>query len=291
MRIKLDASQPFDLEATLCCGQAFRWEKQDDWWTGVVANKVLKIRQKGAELQFENVGSDFVKAYFGLNDDLMSIYAQINKDSQIGQAIQKFDGLRILRQDPWECLVSYICATYKNIPAIKRMLQNLAQRFGEKISFDNQEYYAFPTPERLAEASITDLKKCSLGYRVHYVQQAAKKVNENESEFAQIRNLTYEKAKAKLLGFSGVGLKVADCILLFSMGKLEAFPVDRWINRVILRYYSNYFPQEFVSKISCKQSSLSRAECERLSAFGRDYFGKYAGYAQEYLYHYERSCQ
>jgi N-glycosylase/DNA lyase len=135
------------------------------------------------------------------------------------------------------------------------------------------------------------LKRCSLGYRAQYVQQTVKKVIENGDTIDQIKNLSYEKAKAKLLGFPGVGHKAADCILLFSMGKSEAFPVDRWINRVILKYYSDHFPQRLVSKISCKQSSLSTSEYERLSAFGRDYFGKHAGYAQEYLYHYERSCQ
>jgi N-glycosylase/DNA lyase len=272
----------------LCCGQVFRWNKQGEWWYGVVEGKVLKIRQLGKELEFENAHVNFVKNYFGLNDDLPQILSKISKDQHIRRAVEMFNGLRIIHQNPWECLISYICATYKSISAIKQMLFSLSKKFGEEIRFEGQKFYTFPTPERLAKAIVQELAGCGLGYRVKYVSEAAKKVHESHFDFEGLRKMTYEEARKELLGFPGVGLKVADCVLLFSLGKLEAFPVDVWIKRVILKYYADYFPKEFVRKISGKKG-LTSSEYEKLNLFGRKYFGEYAGYAQEYLYHFERA--
>ena len=287
MKIRLNPSCPFNLNATLCCGQAFRWNKQGEWWYGIVRENAFKIRQIGNDLEFENVEMDFVKSYFGLYDDLPKILLQISKDKHIKRAVETFKGLRILRQDSWECLISYICATYKNIPAIKQMLYNLCKKFGDRIYFDGYDSYTFPTLERLAKATTEELAKCGLGYRAKYVSKTAKMVYENRYEFEGLRRIAYEKAKEELLNFPGVGLKVADCVLLFSLGKLEAFPVDVWIKRVILKYYASYFPNEFIGKISGKKS-LTSSEYNKLNLFGQRYFGEYAGYAQEYLYHYER---
>jgi N-glycosylase/DNA lyase len=288
MKIRLNPSCLFNLNATLCCGQAFRWNKQGEWWYGIVRENAFKIRQTGNDLEFENVEMDFVKSHFGLYDNLPKILSQISKDKHIKRAVETSKGLRILRQDPWECLISYICATYKNISAIKQMLSNLCKKFGDRIYFDEYYSYTFPTPERLAKATAEELAKCGLGYRAKYVSETAKMVYENRYEFESLRRIAYEKAKEKLLNFPGVGLKVADCILLFSFGKLQAFPVDVWIKRVILKYYTNHFPNEFIGKISSKKS-LTSSEYKKLNLFGRRYFGEYAGYAQEYLYHYERT--
>jgi len=288
MKLHLDKACPFDLDFTLCCGQTFRWEKKDDWWYGVVRDKVFKVRQIGNELEAENVDMSFAKEYFGLKDDLPAIGLQISKDKHIKEAFSMFKGLRILRQDPWECLISYVCATYKNIAAIKRMLLELSRKFGDEIHFDGRDFFAFPEPERLAKASVDELAECGLGYRAKYVLETAKMVHEKNFDFKLLSRANYEKAKAELLNFPGVGLKVADCVLLFSLGKLEAFPVDVWIKRVIERHYSSHFPSEFIARISNKRS-LTKGEYENLSLFGRRYFGKYAGYAQEYLYHFERT--
>jgi len=289
MKIRLPSSCPFNLGFTLCCGQVFRWEKKGEWWYGVVKGKVFKIRQRGHELEFENIDEDFIRDYFGLNEDLEKIANQIAKDRNIKEALKEFKGLRIVRQDPWECLISYICATYKNISAIKHMLLNLSQKFGEKVTFNGNEFYTFPVPARLATATSTDLKKCGLGYRVSYVYETAKKVHENVFDFERLRNLPYEKAKKELANFPGVGLKVADCVLLFSLGKLEAFPVDVWIKRAILRFYSKHFSSDFLEKIG--EKSLTSSQYAKLNMFGRSYFGEYAGYAQEYLYHHQRTQQ
>lgn len=288
MEIRLNPLCPFNLNLTLCCGQVFRWNKQGEWWYGVVKGKVFKTRQVDNKLEFENGDVDFVEDYFGLHDNLPRIFSQITKDKHIKAAVKKLAGLRILRQDPWECLISYICATYKNISAIKQILFNLSRKFGEKIYFDGYNFYTFPTPERLAKATAEELAKCGLGYRAKYVSKTAKIVYERGFEFESLKKTPYEEAKAELLNFPGVGLKVADCVLLFSLGKLEAFPVDVWIKRIILKYYANHFPSDFITKISSKKS-LTNSQYERLNLFGRTYFGRYAGYAQEYLYHYERT--
>jgi N-glycosylase/DNA lyase len=284
--VKLD-KVPFNLDATLRCGQVFRWEKNGDWWYGVAGDRVFKIRQANAETEFANADEKFVENYFGLDDNLEKILDDVGKDEHVRKAFQAFWGLRLIRQDPWECLVSYICATYKSIAAIKQMLLELSKKFGRKISLDNHDFYTFPTPEKLAKANESDLNECSLGYRAKYVLETSKRIVENSSSLESLRNLPYQQAKKELVNFPGVGLKVADCILLFSLGKREAFPVDVWVKRVVLGHYSEHFPVEFVEKIS-SHASLSNAEYERLNDFGRTYFGRYAGYAQEYLYHYER---
>jgi N-glycosylase/DNA lyase len=288
MRIHLGPSCSFDLDATLCCGQAFRWDRKGEWWYGVVKENAFKIRQIGDFLEFEGANTEFVKNYFGLHDDLPKILSQISKDKHIKVAVNKFKGLRILRQDPWECLISYICATYKNVPAIRRMLLNLSEKFGDKIHYDGYDFYAFPTSERLAEAHEKDLAKCGLGYRAKYVSETAKMVFKNGFESEHLRKISYKEARQELLNFAGVGLKVADCVSLFSLEKLEAFPVDVQIKRALLKYYTSHFPKEFVAKISEKKSPTN-SEYEKLSSFGREYFGEYAGYAQEYMYHYERT--
>ncbi|MEM2971150.1 MAG: DNA glycosylase [Candidatus Bathyarchaeia archaeon] len=287
MRIRLDISNPFGLDVTLCCGQVFRWEKRGVWWYGVVGEKVFKVRQIGDELEFENVDECFIRNYFGLNDDLPRIFSLISKDAHIKSAIKALKGLRIIRQNPWECLISYICATNKNISAIRQMLFNISRKFGKAIHFDNYTFYAFPAPEQLVKATAEELASCGLGYRAKYVFETAKNIHESGFELENLRRMPYEKTRKELLKFLGVGLKVADCVLFFSLEKFEAFPVDVWIKRAILRHYAEHFPKEFIAKISSRKS-LSPAEYRQLNLFGRKYFGEYAGYAQEYLYHYER---
>ena len=154
--MKLDAV-PFNLDITLCCGQVFRWGKKGDWWYGVVRDKIFKIRQTNVELEFGNADEKFVTHYFGLDDDLRKIRDKIGRDENIKTALREFWGLRIIRQDPWECLISYICATYKSIAAIKQMLLKLSKKFGEKMTLDGYDFYTFPTPEKLANATESRL--------------------------------------------------------------------------------------------------------------------------------------
>jgi N-glycosylase/DNA lyase len=278
---------PFNLDVTLCCGQVFRWDKKGDWWYGVVGDKAFKARQTGAELEFAGVNETVTVQYFGLDDDLQKISASIDRDAHIRKALSAFWGLRLIRQEPWECLISYICATYKNIPAIRHMLLQLSRKFGDKKIFDGCDFFTFPTPEKLACASEKSLATCGLGYRAKYVQATSKRIFEKDFELETLRQLPYEKAKNQLCSLTGVGPKVADCVLLFSLGKTEAFPVDRWVERVILNHYAQQLQPELAQRLSRKEG-LTNSDYALLSSFGRRYFGEYAGYAQEYLYHYER---
>jgi N-glycosylase/DNA lyase len=283
--VKLEV--PFNLDVTLCCGQVFRWEKKGDWWYGIVGDQALKVRQTRAALEFDGANEALIVHYFGLDDDLQEISEKIGRDKHIKKALREFWGLRIIRQDPWECLISYICATYKNIPAIRHMLLKLSNKFGEKATLDGVKLFTFPTPEKLAGAPEESLATCGLGYRAEYVHKTSKRIFENDFELERLRQLPYEQAKKQLCRLAGVGPKVADCVLLFSLGKTEAFPVDRWIERVILNHYVEKLPPELAQKLK-QRAGLTSSEYTKLNVFGREYFGEYAGYAQEYLYHYER---
>ena len=278
----------FDLDFSLCCGQVFRWRKIDGWWYGIVGKHVVKIRQCGAQIDFENINREFVQNYFGLNDDLNKIRSCVGKDDYVRSAFQRFEGLRIVRQLPWECLISFICATYKSIAAIELMLKKLSIKYGEKQVFDGLEFYTFPTIERLSNASEKGLLECGLGYRAKYVQRTAKKIHDETINLEDLKALPYLEARKALLEFSGVGLKVADCVLLFSLEKMEAFPVDVWVKRVILNHYANQLPAETVKKMQ-SHNSLTNSEYQKIGDFARSYFGWYAGYAQEYLFHFERT--
>jgi N-glycosylase/DNA lyase len=284
--MRLDVA--FDLDFSLCCGQVFRWKKLDGWWYGVVGEKVIKIRQCGAELEFMGADEAFIRHYFGLDDDLEAISRSVNRDAYIDAALKRFSGLRLVRQDPWACLVGFICSTNKNIAAIEHTLNKMSEHFGERRVFDGKTFYLFPTAEALSEVSEAGLMECSLGYRAEFVQKTAQKVLKEKISFDALKAAPYPEARRMLLEFCGVGPKVADCVLLFSLGKTEAFPVDVWVKRVILNHYADHFPAEQVRKMQSHQS-LTNGEYQKIGNFARGYFGKYAGYAQEYLYHFERT--
>ncbi len=290
MKIHLDPKQPFNLDFTLSCGQVFRWKKQDDWWLGIVRNQAFKIRQLQSSLEFTNAYPDFVESYFGLKDDLGKISRKICRDIHAREAYNSFEGLRIVRQDPWECLISYICATFKNIAAIKRMLNEMAKKFGQQVTVDDYVWYSFPTADALAQAKLKDLEKCGLGYRAKYVCKTSKIVAKSGFDLERLRNESHDEARKQLLTLPGVGPKVADCILLFSLGKLDAFPVDVWVERALLRHYAEHFPRALIRRL-WQTKSFSTSDYSKLNSFGRSYFGEYAGYAQEYLYHWERTSE
>jgi len=292
--IKLDlVKTPFNLDYTLACGQAFRWEKLKGWWRGVLGETVVKIRQNGEALHFQSypkrIDSAFVWRYFRLDDDLPSIYSGIMKDRYVSEAVKRFRGLRLMRQDPWECLISYICATNKNIPAIRDMISNVCVRFGKKIRAEDEEFYTFPKPLDLAQASLRELRLCKLGFRAERVKATSKLVSSGAFDLETLKTMPYERTKKDLMTLPGVGPKVADCVLLFSLDKSEAFPIDVWMKRIILEYYASHFERFFVEKATAKKS-LSPREYEVINSFGRKYFGEYVGYAQEYLFHFRR-CQ
>lgn len=272
--ILLQQAQPFNLDQTLSCGQTFRWEREGEWWQGVIERRPICIRQNGQQLTFSSEDIQFIQDYFRLDQDLPAILSSIDRDPVISGAISECRGLRLVRQQPWECLISYICATNTNIPAVKRRITLMAERFGDPVDGPFGTVYTFPEPEVLSAVSLGELRECKLGYRAEYVSSTATFATEHPDWAGEIAALQLEDARKALMTLRGVGPKVADCVLLFAFGFFEAFPVDVWIHRIMAE---TYMPD--IAGKSC-----TPADYERIRQFAQDYFGKYAGYAQEYLY-------
>ena len=273
--IRLRNDQPLDLALTLSCGQAFRWEERGGWWEGVVKGQIWRLRQDVDRLSFDGPDGREVRRYLALDEDLPAILAAVDHDPVIHPAIGACRGLRILRQDPWEILISFICATNTNIPRIRKMIASLAVNFGERIPGTGYDRYGFPTPEALPGSCGGDLAACRLGYREQSVAEAAARVAGDPGILGRIAVLPFNEARDALLSFRGIGPKAADCILLFGFNRLEAFPVDVWIRRIMYAHYLSPLPGARVP---------SEKEDRRIRAFGREHFGPFAGYAQEYLF-------
>ncbi|MDD1657303.1 MAG: 8-oxoguanine DNA glycosylase [Methanomicrobiales archaeon] len=273
--IRLRKDLPCDLALSLSCGQAFRWEQRGDWWAGVVEGEVWRLRQVGDRIEYQGPTAARLRDYMALDLDLPAIQAVVDRDPVIHAAITACPGLRILRQDPWEILISFICATNTHIPRIRQMIGSLSRCFGERISSPPGAWYSFPSPEALAAPCRETLDECRLGYRDRYIHGTAARIAEDPGLLGRIAALPHDEAREVLLSFPGVGPKAADCILLFGFHRYEAFPVDVWIRRIMHRHY--LAPPQGMK-------TPSEKEDRRIRAFGRDYFGEWAGYAQEFLF-------
>ena len=259
----------FNLEYTLECGQIFRINRKNNWYYINARDKFFKICQVKNEIEFHGVDEEFIIHFFSLDENLSKILKEINKDEYIKKSIDKYRGLRILRQDPWECLISFICSTASNIPRIKSKLKALSESFGKKVSLDGVGNYAFPEPGNIN--NYNKIVNAKTGFRAKYIFEANNSVN--IKKLNSLRVQSYESAKNELKKINGVGDKVADCVLLFSLGFHQALPVDTWIKKTIqLLYFDN--------------TTVSN---EKIRAFGLDYFGTYAGYAQQYLFMFSRN--
>ncbi|MBP1928452.1 N-glycosylase/DNA lyase [Methanolinea mesophila] len=267
--LTLRPDQPFSLDHTLSCGQVFRWEKDGGWWYGIVDQNVIRVRQRGRKLSWQGADEAQIRHYFQLDLDLPAILTVIAHDPLVRDAVARCNGLRIVAQPPWECLASYICATYTNIPVIKKRIALFSARYGEEIPFRGKTYHAFPTPEALAEAGECDLRECRMGYRAPYLCDTAGIIAGDPGWEQRVSLLPYPDARKELLRLKGVGKKVADCVLLFAFQKYEAFPVDVWIRKILTARYPG---------------AAGSGRDEDIAAFGRQTFGPYAGYAQEYLF-------
>jgi N-glycosylase/DNA lyase len=276
-RITLRHDQPFSLDQTLACGQVFRWDRTPDGnWTGVVSGRVIRCRQKGRTLFFTGADETFIRHYFSLDLDLLIILESVDRDPFIHEAIKRCRGLRLIRQPPWECLCSYICATNTNIPAIRRRVAALAQQFGDGIEEEGKTFFSFPDPSRIScTGEASSLAECRLGYRTPYVFKTACEVAAQRGWAEAIAALPYEHARHELMKFPGIGPKAADCVLLFAFQKYEAFPVDVWIRRIIREHYLPELPQD---------TALTGREYDAIRTFARKHFGPYCGIAQEYIY-------
>ena len=263
-----------NIEDTINSGQVFLWKKYNSKWYGVNGKKTLILEDK------LDVKSREIHNFFRFDDDFQKIKKQLSKDNVMKKAISNFPGMRILRQDPFQCYISFIVSSNSNIPNIQTRLQKLSQRFGERKMIDGMEFFLFPKPEKLANASIADIAKCGLGYRTKYVKKASIAVNNGMINFSSLKKLDYQEARDSLCQVFGIGKKVADCILLFSLDKLEAVPLDRWVLRILQKYYSKEF------KITTK--TITEKTYDDLHDKIVDHFGKYAGYGQQFLFKYER---
>lgn len=258
----------FNLAYTLECGQIFRVNKHDGWYYVNCTNKLIKIRQRGELLEYYGADKSFITRFFSLDVALKEIVKEISKDRHIKDAVKEYDGLRLIRQDPWECLVSFIFSAASSIPRIKSCMDGVARHFGEKISTGGFDSYTFPQC-----GEIDDMDRLNLarpGFRGQYVFEANTMVKEVDLD--SLMTISYSEAKSALMEIKGVGGKVADCVSLFSLGFMEAFPVDTWIRRIMQGLYFD-------------NANVSDKEIRRFAA---DYFGRYAGYAQQYLFMYVR---
>ena len=296
---------PFDLFYTLESGQVFRWEVRNGWWYGIIDREIVRMKQEGPSLtcvsSSDELNTSFVHWYFRLDEDLKSILATIMKDEVISGAVQKFYGLRLIRQPVWECLISFIIATNSNIPRIKKMISNLCERYGMEVEFEGLHYRLFPSPAALAGAPLQELEECGLGYRARFVKHVATAVHEGSMDLSALSILDYDEARDTLLenlegrkSLLGIGPKVSDCVLLFSCGKDGAFPIDVWIARAIANYYPRLLEPRIVSKLNSHESgkkvALTLNEYDSIGSAMRGYFGEHAGLAQQYLFHLARSA-
>lgn len=274
--IMLTPETPFSLNQTLSCGQVFRWDRAGNgWWHGVVEDRAIKIRQDKRRLRYEGADREFIDNYFSLDQDLASIIASFDRDPFIHAAVERCRGLRIIRQPKWECLISYTVATNSNIPTIRRRIAAICEKFGNRIRFEGRTFYSFPGPESISCKGADALSCCKLGYRQPFIFRTACDITDAGAWERKVTSLAFEDARKEVMQRSGIGPKAADCILLFAFGKLEAFPVDVWIRRIMQRHY---LPDLNISQ------SLPKKEYDAVRHFGREYFGEYCGYAQEYLF-------
>tara|TARA_B100001964_G_scaffold5709_2_gene6115 strand:- start:2913 stop:3752 length:840 start_codon:yes stop_codon:yes gene_type:complete len=265
-----------DVENSINSGQVFLWKKNETNWYGVNGQDILQVDKNGKINSYQNLKIDF----FRKSDDIEKIIKSISKDKTVKMAVKKYQGLRILRQDPFQCLISFIVSSNSNIPKIKYCLENISKKFGKKTKFQNQEFFLFPKPEKLAKASISEITGCGVGYRAKFLREAAKMMVSKKIDFEYLKKCNYQEAKESICQIPGVGNKVADCIMLFSLDKLEAVPLDRWIIRILEKYYLKKF--EIATKtVTEKQYNILHEKIV-------NHFGPYAGYAQQFLFKMER---
>lgn len=271
----------FDPEMSVNSGQAFLWQQANGSWYGIHGDRVVKFSKTDSGFEFSSFPEqkNFERDLFRLDDDDGSIFAEMSRDPFIAGLLKTYSGLRIMRQDPRQCLFSFVCASNTNIPMIRRMLYTLAKKYGQKVSADGMEFHTFPSAEALNNVSEGELRSCGLGYRARAIKAVAQGIATGALDLESLKKASYADAKQELLKIYGVGPKIADCVLLFSLDKLEAFPIDVWIARALASNYG--WLGRFREKLTARQYDV-------LSESARKHFGRHAGYAQQYLYYHIR---
>ncbi len=264
-QVVIEDASDFDLPETFNCGQCFRWNQiSENEFEGIAFERVVKILKEKNKITLigKSISDDFDsiwRDYFDLKTDYSVIKSSLAElDSNLSLACKYAPGIRILRQDPWETLCSFIISQNNNIPRIKGIVERLSSCFGSEIE---HKFFSFPLSSTIANLEKTDLAPLKCGFRDEYILDAAKKVSSGEVDFEKIRNLPINEARSELMKIKGVGPKVAECTLLYGFHRMEAFPVDVWMKRAL----STFFPGKSI-----------------------EHFGKYAGVAQQYIFHYSR---
>lgn len=271
----------FDPVHIFDCGQCFRWIKEEDGsYTGVAMGKVINVKKENDEIildntnkeDFENIWYD----YFDLGRDYSKIKEELAKhDENLEKAVDFGWGIRILQQDSWEMLISFIISSNNRIPMIQRAINNISERYGTEIGeYRGKKYYAFPTPKQLSKASIEELRDCKTGFRDKYIYHTTQAVIEGNLDMKDFIEMESDLCHKELMKFKGVGAKVADCIGLFGMRKYNSFPVDVWVKRVMQEFYG------------AEDMSLPK-----MRKYGMELFGEDAGFAQQYLFYYVRELE
>lgn len=278
----LENANSFNLRDIFECGQCFRWNKEDDEsYIGVIENNVLNVKNIENKIIFKGICNgniqEIVTNYFDLNRDYTKIKNELSKiDDYMKNSIKYGEGIRILNQDLWETIISFIISANNNIPRIKGIIERLSKKYGKEIIWNEKKYYTFPTPEELRNVSVEEYRKLGLGFRDIRVYETTKMILNKEVDLKKLFNEETETVREELLKLSGVGPKVADCILLFStLKRFEVFPIDVWVRRVM---NDLYIKNEDEKKVSKKQI-LEIAEKK---------YGNLAGIAQQYLFYWRR---
>lgn len=288
--IILENVKDFNIKQILECGQCFRWERISDTNYVIIAyRRVIEVIQNGSTVTIINTNmkdfNEIWKNYFDLNVDYEKIKEELSKDELLRKSVEFGYGIRILNQDPFEMLISFIISARNSIPSIMKTIKKISEKWGDKIEYNGNVYYAFPSPEQLKEVTLDEIKETGASFRSKYIVDTIAKVNAaNEAkrngtlndelqqfDLEYIKSLPVDECHKALQNFMGVGAKVADCIMLFSMSKHSAFPVDVWIKRAMIHFY--LAPDVSLNKIR---------------VFGREKFGELAGLAQQYLFYYAR---
>jgi len=271
--------QDYDLAATLDSGQVFRWHLAGNVWQGVIGKHLIRLTQQSGGIHAQTAAPvedwNFLRTFLQTEIDFAAVLNSFPDDEPMRTTVAACPGLRVLRQDPWECLATFILSSTKQIVQIRQIVAHLCERFGEPVAAPASvpPLNSFPSPDKIAAVSEADLRECKMGFRAPSLLQAARQIAGGGFDLEKIRRLDYASARAKLITLRGVGGKIADCVLLFAYGFDGAFPVDVWVERALQQLY---FPRR-------------RASEKRLRKFAATHFGPHAGYAQQYLFHYMRT--
>ncbi len=279
-------TQPYDLKETLYSGQAFRWRQLEPykhtegiWHEGFINSIRVRLSQVGntINIEFDPKHKEFViqavETYLRVEDDMFSIYDTMSSDQYLKKATSQYRGLHILRQDPWECLVTFICSANNNIPRIRQLIEHICNSAGKHLTDHYGAYRAFPTSSEINNLGEQGLRNLGFGFRAKYIAKAAVMESEGQIAVSQLRGRSYGEILESLVSIPGVGDKVANCVMLFSMDCLEAFPVDVWVRRILRE---NYVMQE------------DKVPDSQLRTWSQQHFGPFAGYVNQYLFHKRR---